>query len=523
MFQRAGALDVQLKATKHTSLDKNNSLELSLSTGWNTLKTCEIRVKPTTGGLRLLTIEAKAVDSSVEFPKPTEAGVFNWTDLEAESTHTLRFPYSIEQDVGDVSATVEVSYTTEAGKFYFAKSMVIPISLALGVNVQDVFKHQALFSRFNVSTASSSPLRLFKSELLPSELFESSFGVAPQSTVMVFPKQSATLLFKVQRKTEGKIGKRSGKVMYLKLYYSVLQREIEDLIVSSLTEALETTPLKQYSRLMSGFVLKEAKNKLQTQDFERTALLGAVSTLFLADVSWDRYLTGIGNVFGTQDDAAESITAFLKDWQKSSSRIAIPTSDAEEASSILIPVEVPSLAFLHTADMRLQKPTATLIEGKAGATPTVCINQMIPATLHLKWTRVWDTEVNSKEDPEFSYEVTAPSDTWLLGGRRKGHFIIPTDSISSAPETEGEIPLVLIPLREGWLPYPTVEIRQILAEGGMELPQASEVDCRNLGETIRVVGERKAVTVSLDASGPGGGPLVLESEGLAREKGRIIA
>ncbi|EHK22833.1 uncharacterized protein TRIVIDRAFT_222096 [Trichoderma virens Gv29-8] len=89
--------------------------------------------------------------------------------------------------------------------------------------------------------------------------------------------------------------------------------------------------------------------------------------------------------------------------------------------------------------------------------------------------------------------------------------------MTSTPDTEAEIPLILIPLREGWLPYPLVEIREVVnAEGGggQATAQGCEVDLRNLGETVRVVGDRSGITVSLDVSGPGGGPLVFESERL---------
>ncbi|KAH7017073.1 trafficking protein particle complex subunit 10 [Ilyonectria destructans] len=532
LFQRANALDVQLMATKHTTLDKTNTLDLVLNPGWNTLKYCEIRVKPATGGLRLLTIDARVVDSPVDFAKHPEAGgVFYFNEVASNTTATIRFPYSVEQDMGDVSAKVEVSYTTESGdKFYFAKSMVIPISLALGVNVQDVFKHQALFSRFNVSTSSASPLRLYKSELLHSDLFDSEFGVAPKHTVIIFPKQPATLLYKVKRKSGVKTTTRVAKTMYLKLHYSILQAEIEELMVASILEALEETPLVQYARFISAVVIKEVKSGMQVQDLERAAVLCAVTTSFLADVAWERYFTGIGRIPGSQDSAAKAIATLLKEWQKSHPRVPIPASQPADPSTILIPVEIPSLSILHTADIRLQKPLTTLVDEKPGVTPTVCINQMLPATLQLKWTQVWDTVTQNKADQEFSYEVTAPVDTWLLGGRRKGHFVIPGSTgepLSSKPETEAEIPLVLIPLREGWLPYPSVDIREVkdtpAAASVNDGLQACEVDLRNLGETVRVVGDRKWVTVSLDASGPGGGPLVLESEGLEREKGRVVA
>ncbi|KAJ4269909.1 hypothetical protein NW762_001580 [Fusarium torreyae] len=526
IFHRAGALDVQLTATKHTALDKNNTLDLIFNPGWNSLKSCEIRIKPTTGGLRLLTLEAKVVDSSVEFArKPESGGVLRFNEIAAETPVTLRFPYSVEQDMADVSAKVDVTYTLESGqKYSFAKSIVIPISLALGVNVQDVFKHQALYSRFNVSTASHSPLRLYKSELIPSDLFESEFGVPPTDTTIVFSKQPATLLYRVKRKTSVRSSKRVARTMYLKLYYNVLQTEIEEALVASILNTLADPALESFSRLISTLVVRETKS-LQPIDLERAALLGAVPTSFLADVPWDKYLAGIGRVPGTQEDAAERISASIRKWQTSNPQVPIPATQPDDPCTLLIPVEIPSLTILHTADIELQTPVTEMLDQRPGAIPTVAINQMLPATLHLKWTQIWDTEMQHKKDIEYSYEVTAPGDTWLLGGRRKGHFVIPgskREPLSSSSDTEAEIPLIMIPLREGWLPYPTIEIREV-KDGVENQAQTCEVDFRNLGESIRAVGERQGVTVSLDASGPGGGPLVLESEGPKRERGRIVA
>ncbi|PNY23292.1 Trafficking protein particle complex subunit 10 [Tolypocladium capitatum] len=539
LFRRTGALDVRVSATKHICLDKNSSLDLELFTGWNPLKSCEVRVRPATGGLRLLTTEAKFVDSSMEFAKPPESGAFFFGSMAKETSMTLRFPYSVEQDLADVLAKLEVTYVTESDEtFYLAKSLTVAVSLALGVNVQDVFKHQALFSRFNVSTASSSPLRLYNSELLESELFESSFGVPPTNPITVFPKQPAGLLYKVKRKAGSKAGKRSGKTMYLKLHYSVLQTEVEELITASVKEGLRETPLQQYSTLVEGHVLSEVRKGLQEQDLERAALLGELTTAFLDGVPWARLFHGLGAMPGSNDDASTKLSEHLDSWQKKHPRIAIPSSSAAGPCSILIPVEIPALSVVHTADMRLQAPVPSLLDDSSSVTPTVCVNQMLPATLHLRWTRAWDTDTPQRDDQEFSYEITAPADTWLLGGRRKGRFVIPgscspssappsaSTITSSTPETEAEIPLILIPRREGWLPYPSVDIREIVTAtgaGGEEATQACEVDWRNLGETVHVVSENKGVTVSLDASGPGGGPLVFESERMGRRKGRIVA
>lgn len=514
LYQRPDALDVRLSASKDTALNKNNSLDLTLSTGWNSLVGCDIRVKPATGGLRLLTTDAAFVDSANRFAKPPEAGVFYLGSVAANASVIVRFPYTVEQDVGVVAARLEVSYKTDSGEsFYLAKFSSIPIALPLNVSVQDVFKHDFLFSRFSVSTATSSPLRLYESELIESDLFESSFGAPPSSTVRVFSNQPATLLYRVKRKTAGQPGKGSGKTMYLKLYYNQLDSEIEQLILFTLAKSLEKSPLASYRRVINAILVDHVRTGLQGHDLERAALLNEVSTNFLSSISWKHHFTGVGIAPGTEDDVGTAVSAFFDDWLEANPRVAIPSSSVTGKASILIPVEIPSVSVVHTAEIRLQKPLPDPLAEKSGGTPVVVIGQVLSATLHLKWTRVWGTETIRPEDKEFSYEISAPGEAWLLGGRRKGHFVIPGDSsISSMPDTEAEIPLMLIPQREGWLSYPNVEIKELSAGGEVLEPhlQTFEIDFRNLGETVRVIGGRKGVTVSLDASGPGGGPLVLD-------------
>ncbi|KAG5931621.1 hypothetical protein E4U53_001675, partial [Claviceps sorghi] len=548
LFQRAKGLNVQLTSSKHISLGKNNALDLIVTPGWNALKSCELRIRSTTGGLRLLTTEAKLVEeedessSSTSFAKPSEPGAVYLGAIAPDALVTVRFPYSVEQDLGDVSVRVEVAYVTEADEsFHLAKSIMIPVSLAVGVNVQDVFKHNALFSRFNIETASSSPLRLLKSELLECELFESSFGCAPSNAVMVFPKQQAALLYKITRKRDAKVTRRaagSSRTLRLKLYYSVLQREIEEMIQQSVMAGLKDTPLELYSMMTAARVLEETRRGLQAHDLERAALVGQVTTAYLEDIAWAHHFRGIGRVPGTKDDAATKLAEFLDGWQKQHAHMPISGCAAgpvswENACSITIPVEVPSLSMVHTADIRIE-PSA--LDHFGGGLQAAMVNQVLPATLHLKWTRAWDTDGLPRQDQEFSYEVTAPPDSWLLGGRRRGHFVIPggesPSGMSSTRETEREMPLLLIPQREGHLAYPTVEIKEVSTApsstedrgggGGSGTALACEVDWKNVGETVRVVSEKRSVTVSLDASGPGGGPLVLESERMGRG-GRIVA
>lgn len=491
--------------------------------------------------MRLLTTETKVVGSELELAKPPEAGTFVFNAVASDTSVTLRFPFSTELDLDDVFARIEVNYVTDADESYhLAKSFSVPVSLAVGVNVQDVFKHGSLFSRFNVTTATTGPLRLYKSELLDSELFAATSGGEPVAPITVFPKQSASLLYRVRRTSTARAKTRAARTMYLRLHYTQLHTEVGDLVRASITEALRSESgggLAQYTRAVLAALAKDLKQSLQPHDLERAALLGAVSTSFLQGVAWEKRLQGLAS-----DAVVAGLAACLRTWQTQHRHIPManntsPASSGGEVASILIPVEVPSLTIVHTADIRFQKAAAAG-GGNDEATPTIFLNQVLHATLHLKWTRVWDTESTLADDLEFSYDVSASADAWLIGGRRKGHFIIPgctttttaaEGGVSSTPETEAEIPLILIPQKQGWLPYPGVEIRQVHSEpqrssGGDPPSHTIEVDWRNLGETVRVVSDKQALTVSLDASGPSGGPLVFESESRPKAEGiRIVA
>ncbi|KAJ8122519.1 hypothetical protein O1611_g9818 [Lasiodiplodia mahajangana] len=272
IYQRVDTLDVRLYTSKHLQLDRNNNVDIELDTGWNNLKRAEIRVKAATGGLRLLSTEAKCVDAPFELSQPPEGGVFSLGSIPANTTMRIRFPYTLEQDTPSISLRIEVSYETEHGSYFFSKTPTVYTSLALGVNVQDVFKHNALFSRFTVSTASLSPLRLLNSELLASDMFGSTFGVPPSDPVLIFPRQPASLLYKIKRKPGVKNGSKMAKTMYLRLHYSVLRDEIEALLESSLVKALDKNTLRPLSRLLISSVLPLVRSDLSGIELERAAM-----------------------------------------------------------------------------------------------------------------------------------------------------------------------------------------------------------------------------------------------------------
>lgn len=522
LYRPAGGLACQLTAAKDIQLDRNNSLDLQLSTGWNTIKSCDIRVRPNTGGLRLLTTNAKFVGPSVDFAHPPEAGLFRFAELASNQTILLRFPFSTEQDVATISVKVEITYVTEHGAYIHSLTPSIPVSLDLGVNVQDVFKHTAIFSRFSVSTASPSPLVLLKSELLDSDIFESHSGFKPDSHVVVFPKQPASLLYKITRKMDVAVNSKTQKILYLKLHYAVVLDIIVEHVGSSLKANTQGTDLEPYVDLVVSYSHDQITSRLSPYDLERAALLGEVSTSCLVGPELDAAFLGLGKIQSTGKDVASTMVDFVRNWQHTRPRISIqPCEGGGQARSILIPVDIPSMPILYSVDIQLQRDSAAPISGSF-SDASVGINQLLMANLHIKWTRMWHTSPTADDVQDFTYEVTAPADMWLLGGHKRGNITThSTVGASDAASSTLDVPLMLVPLREGWVPYPTVDIREAKPEDGGSAAVHCETDHRNLGETVRVIADHEQVTLSLDASGPGGGPLVLECERIALE-GRVI-
>lgn len=88
---------------------------------------------------------------------------------------------------------------------------------------------------------------------------------------------------------------------------------------------------------------------------------------------------------------------------------------------ITIPVEVPRMQVVHTADLTLMDSKGRPLRDDA----TVSVGQTLTAELRIRHTRAWaflTSEQASDAPMEFIYDIQLKSDTWLIGGRRKAQF-----------------------------------------------------------------------------------------------------
>jgi len=524
-------------------LDRNRFLEIELSSGWNNVSSGELHLRAATAGLRLQTSDIKVVSGSLEVAQRSEPGVIKFGSMDSGSIIRIGIPYNLEHEANDISIKLEISYTTEKGKFFSATTPTVSIMLPLGVNVQDVFKHKALFSKFTISSATSSPLRLLGSTLEKSEVFDAHGGLALSKPVIVFPRQPASMSYKITKsitipKPHSK--QKSKSSLSLTLHYICLEEEVEEAVTDSLRRHFDEETLRPYVQLVLSAVISELRHRISAYDYERAAIVNEISTSIFSSVRWRDHFLGLGRTGHQNEEVASVLSRCLESWQQETSRIPlVPITINDEtvarSRSIIIPVDVPSVTVVHTADLKLLEVSFGL-----GNNVVAAVNQPITGSLSIKWTRTWDTErlehsATDNDFLEFFYEVSGAPDIWLIGGRRKGHFKIPKDT-GQKSEQKLSFPIVLIPLREGFLSFPNVEVKPAPfvkvhkpGPGGSDedtrVKQTNitcETDFKNAGETIRVISDSRRTTVSLDASGPQGGAWLLESERREAGAGGIV-
>ncbi|KAJ5677131.1 uncharacterized protein N7477_002764 [Penicillium maclennaniae] len=423
------------------NLEAMRTLELELRSGRNDIQSGTIRIRPATAGLRLRSTEVEVVEGELEVSTNGDPGVIEFTRFPPKSFARLRIPYSVEEAFTTLSARVEIGYLTERGKFAFSTAHEIIASLPISVNVQDVFKDEVLFSRFTVSPAMLIPLRITNCSLPSSESFRVQSSITGPVALDVFPKQPASLLYKIRPSPTSKSASRS---LRLRVDFTCIDDECFDALEKLFVAAVESSPFAQYATLFTSHLIGSFRDQLSTAKLEVIGLVREVETLSYRSVRWD-------DLLGALKDRTEEMRQWLATWHENNPVIRLPQQPTIPTRSIVIPVEIPEIQVVHTAELQLQPSSEATGTGASHA----AVGQMIPAELVMHHTRRWcspASQEHSGQPLECSYELHANPELWLLGGRRRGNFVA----------REGEstrFTVLLLPQKPGHLLLPGLEIR----------------------------------------------------------------
>ncbi|QDS76747.1 hypothetical protein FKW77_001464 [Venturia effusa] len=490
LYPKSNALDVQIRNSRDIHIDKKRHLDLECSTGQNRIDLAELHLRSATAGLRLHTADATIVEGEAELSKAKMTGVIEFANASADTKVIIRIPYDLEDGQRRILIGVDLTYNTLMGKFEYLSNPSLPTDLALDVNVHDLFKSSALYSSFRVRPSKGTPLQILDVNLKGSGRFDIEAPPCKITPMLVFPKQEATVMYKIKQKPAqtGRQPPAEEKPLTLAVNYVCVHEAAISAIEKRLGEALSRTEFCDLGRVVLRR-LSAAMRKLGPDYYTHVALLNEVGTPVYDFVDWGSLL------YHLPPEISKRLDVWLRNWHAENSifPLIIPYS-AEDVpehlhQTITIAVSLPRLHILHTVSLSLPESASHLFS----------TGSLIPATVTISHTRQWETPFTS-EPLEFTYDIDAPTDTWLIGGQRRTKFAAREDEVLTWT-------IMLMPLKSGRLFLPSMEARLVDRTAAN---WTCETDYRSSAKTVVVIEDVSTTTVAL-TDGTGGSEAILIS------------
>lgn len=312
-YPPVNGLEARITTPHHINLEELRTVEVQLESGWNDIKKGVIRVRPATAGLRLRVAEATVVYGKINVTANQDAGNIEFTEFGPGSFARFRIPYTVEENHATLSARLEVAYETELGKFSYVSTSMIVSTLPVSVNVQDIFKDDTLFSRFTISPAMLIPLRVLSCHIPSSEIYDVQSSMNEKVALDVFPKQPASVLFKIKQRGEGGGAQTRGSSKHplrLTVEFTCLDEECLSVVKQKFATNIENSKFRDLSRLLTPHIVEAFRTQLSTPDMETIGLVREVEMLSYGNVQWDTVLSALS---GSLHD---EVKAWLVEWHK---------------------------------------------------------------------------------------------------------------------------------------------------------------------------------------------------------------
>lgn len=378
-------------------------------------------------------------------------------------------------------------------KFLYHVSNYVDNNLMISISVQDIFRTDFIYLKFQVGCAQSRyPIRITKS------LFECNNGkyhvtsltchIDEENTQIVFGEQPCYFFYQIALLAEGVSG---SDTLDLTISYSCLQTECEEIIGETIGKTLSEKLLHHYSLLLKELVKEFA---FDLNHYAINNVISVTNPAHCIAILNERIIPG---AIVSAEEISEINGVFQDIFLQSISGIG--KTPPQVSQHLYIPVAVPVLDVLHNVELKFDEK------------PQYPVGEPIPVNLiietHTKWKdrseklerNEEDTGILASSSPQgknpskknfrgFQYTVHH-EDNWLLTGPKKLLFTLD----SSQETTKNSFEMALIPLNVGKLQLPRVTVKPVAGTG-----RDSSADLVHMNglETVLVVPELHSVTFS---------------------------
>jgi hypothetical protein len=506
-YPRLESFDAKILLSRSLHIDKTRTLQIRCSSGWNKINRAELHLRSASAGLRLRTADATVVSDTIKLGKSRTPGVIEFLEMPPDNDVTIHVPYSLEDDLREISIRLDITYFTSDGRFEHLSNPTIRTELPIDVNVHDYFKSSLLFSRFQIRSPTGMPLQILQVNLEGTDRFAVEAPPCTMMPMLVFPNQPATVMYKISQtsSTDSEVQVTRQTVaeetpLTLTIDYGCVDEYAMVAAETVFRQALSKSPFATLSPLLRQKFSQKLREIMSLRDFSEVAMLNELHMPSEESMKWNQLLDGLPTAL------SKDLRPWLQEWHEENKLIPVPQFGNDETSKpealshrISMTVPLPRLHILQTVSISLPKTEPLVFS----------TGSLIPATVTIKHTRRWDTpaslkvtSVTTNPPLDFVFEIDAPNDAWLIGGQRRTKFSAKEDEIQSWT-------FMIMPLKVGRLLLPTVDIRAV----GKGLEEAScETDLRSLGDAVIVIADLGSTTVGLTENSNGGEAILMKSE-----------
>lgn len=308
IYPHGDSLEVRATLANEIHIDKIRSVVFTILTGRNKTESLDLRLKSASAGLRLHTADAVVIDSDHSQLDTSQAGMLKLGAVEAGVVLKVLVPYSTERSLEELNIKLEAAYQTSQGTFSYLRASTIPAALPLDVDVNDIFKSQALFSRFSIRTTSAVPLKVTNVQVEESQ----AYGVRALPCLLpmtVLDKQPASLTYKIMRKDgeRSKLNKKEA-ALALTVEYTRSDEAIFEKLGDVLEEAVANSPFATLRRLLVPTLLNRVKSHAPAQQLEQAVLLNEFQIPSYDATGWGKIVASLTS------DKRQGLDEWLQEW-----------------------------------------------------------------------------------------------------------------------------------------------------------------------------------------------------------------
>jgi hypothetical protein len=507
LYPRAQAFKTSVRRARHTHFEKPRHLEVMLNTGQNEVSSIDIRIKPTTAGLRLHIGEAALENVLADPAAVATSGHLALAGLAPDVGAKVVIPYTTEQPSTAVTFQLDLKYTTSHGTFACQLPGKLRNELPLDVDVNDLFQLDSLYSSFTVRPTAKIPFAVLSAELRDSPTYAVEAPPFLPLPLTVFDSQPAQLLYTITRKqlADHKALKRDAA-----LTLSVEYEPMDEMLLSRLEHEfaldLRQSTFAKYVRLLVPLLLERARQHMNTPDLELAALLHEARVPDFDIIGWDELIVTL------TPEVRESLGTWLREWHARHAALSLAGAHGADPHCIAISVDVPNVDIVFSTALDMPD-----VEAQVTGPRILTLGQAVTAHVRVRHTSGWSAKHVFPSVPTFKIHgedeattyvisIDSGSDTWLIGGHKRRHFV-PQDG------TEHTFSVILVPLRAGLHSLPVIDVQQeeLKSESEEQERSLTSTTCQShyesAGQLVHIVRDTKSATVHIpDSTAP---PLTL--------------